>query len=578
MNKIKTDIQIAVQGAEGIHEAFCIYLALFEDITVRAKQRFKNRDWHGMRADAVKRLDLYKEAVDRIEAGMRRLLADRVQEKPLWIHIKTEYSRIIARNDAWEVAETFFNSVTRRIFDTVGVDPEIEFVNTDFDTPPIPIRSEVFATYQIRRSCASLIKRILSDYPLMAPYRDVEHDVAQVSARIESHLKDLGASGIVDRIEMTRHVFYRGMGAYLVGRIYAGSMRVPLAIALLNSADGLVVDGVLLSEKDISILFSFTRSHFFVDVERPYDLIKFLKTILPNKRTAELYISTGFSKHGKTELYRELLDYLSVCGEDRFDVSPGQPGMVMISFNMPSDDLVFKLIRDRFDRPKATSRREVMEKYELVFRHDRAGRLVDAQVFEHLKFETCNFSARLLAEMAREAGNTVKTENDNIIINHVYVERRVTPLDVFLQNTDQSQARDAVVDWGNAIKDLAVSNIFPGDILLKNFGVTRHGRVVFYDYDEICPLTSCNFRRLPPPTSDEDELASEPWFYVDENDVFPEEFSKFIGLPDPLKAVFLKHHADLFEVDFWHRAQEAIRSGEMPHIFPYTDNCRIGRR
>jgi isocitrate dehydrogenase kinase/phosphatase len=238
---------------------------------------------------------------------------------------------------------------------------------------------------------------------------------------------------------------------------------------------------------------------------------------------------------------------------------------------------VFKLIRDRFDQPKNTTRQEVMGKYDLVFRHDRAGRLLDAQSFEHLKFDACCFSDRLLAELKQEAAGTVHIEDDHIIVDHAYVERRVTPLDLFLENAADSEARKIVIDWGGTIKDLAVSNIFPGDILLKNFGVTRHGRVVFYDYDELCALTSCNFRKLPESSGYDDEMASEPWFYVDENDVFPEEFRNFIGLPDPLRKVFLQHHADLFEVDFWLRIQKAIQAGGLPHIYPYAPGCRLER-
>jgi isocitrate dehydrogenase kinase/phosphatase len=216
-----------------------------------------------------------------------------------------------------------------------------------------------------------------------------------------------------------------------------------------------------------------------------------------------------------------------------------------------------------------------MEKYDLVFRHDRAGRLVDAQRFEHLKFDACCFSEQLLTELKQAAGKTVRIENDHIIFKHAYLERRVTPLDVFPACANDSEAQKVVIEWGYAIKDLAVSSIFPGDILLKNFGVTPHGRVVFYDYDELCPLTSCHIRKLPAASGYDDEMAAEPRFYVDENDVFPEEFRKFLGLPGPLREVFLQHHADLFEVDFWLRAQQAIQAGELPHIFPYDNSCRI---
>ena len=578
MSKPPINKRLVVQGATAIYRAFSTNRSRFKEITRCAPLRFKNRDWHGVRADAIQRLDLYKDAVDRIEIDIRRLLADQVQEKNIWAVIKTAYSGMLIQNDDWELAETFFNSITRRVFATVGVDAEIEFVNTEFDTPPTPTTSKIYHSFKSRESTASLIRKILADYPLMAPFQDIEYDAQQVAAKIEIHLQKMGASGKIDGIDMARSVFYRGMGAYLIGRIFSGSALVPLAIALLNTDDGIVVDGVLLNTDDVSILFGFTRSYFHVDVERPYDLIHFLKTILPHKRIAELYISTGFNKHGKTELYRELLDHMTVCYIDCFNISPGQRGMVMIVFNLPNDDLVFKLIRDRFDTPKKTTRREIMAKYDLVFRHDRAGRLVDAQAFEHLKFDTSCFSPQLLVELKQDAGRTVRLENDYIIIEHAYVERRVTPLDVFLNKADEPEAHKIVIEWGNAIKDLAVSNIFPGDILLKNFGVTRHGRIVFYDYDELCLLTSCRFRKLPPAHEYENEMASEPWFYVDENDVFPEEFQKFLGLRPPLRAVFLEHHNDLFEVSFWQQAQQVIQAGELPHIYPYARDCRLKRK
>jgi len=572
-----TDSRLLDSGADAIHAAFGRYRARFRQITQRAKLRFKNRDWHGMRADAAERLSLYKDVVDQTEASVRQHLGARIGEKRLWTGMKAEYSGMIVLRNDWELAETFFNSITRRIFATVGVDSRIEFVNADFDTPPAETRPKVFRTYQGSTAPVDLIQQILADYPWMASFQDILSDAKMVAAEIEHYLQKNGAPAAIDRIEIAESVFYRGMGAYVIGRIYANSSLIPLAIALLNTRQGIMVDGVLLDEDDVSILFSFTRAYFHVEVERPYDLVHFLKTILPRKRIAELYISIGFNKHGKTELYRELMDHQTVCREDRFDFSQGQRGMVMIVFNMPQDDLVFKLIRDRFGASKKTTRPQVIQKYDLVFRHDRAGRLVDAQSFEHLKFDTCCFSADLLTELKHAAGHTVRFEKDHIIVDHAYVQRRVTPLDVFLKQAAESEARKIVIDWGYAIKDLAVSNIFPGDILTKNFGVTRHGRVVFYDYDELCQLTDCRFRKLPQSTAYEDEVSAEPWFYVDQNDVFPEEFRRFLGLPLPLRKVFSKHHSDLFEVEFWRKTQQTVIAGELPHIFPYARHRRLKR-
>jgi isocitrate dehydrogenase kinase/phosphatase len=419
------------------------------------------------------------------------------------------------------------------------------------------------------------IRAILEDYGFGAKFRDPAGQATAVARRIRSLLSARGTDYVVERIDMVGSIFFRNKEAYLVGRIVTASDTLPLAIALHHPPGGIVVDAVLLGEDSLSILFSFTRSYFFVCAERPCHLVHFLKSIIPHKRTAELYTAIGYNKHGKTELYRDIVSYTLECTNEQFEFSPGQRGMVMIVFNMAQDDLVIKLIRDRFRNPKSTTRRAVVEKYDLVFKHDRAGRLVEAHAFEYLKFDRCWFSDELLDELLREAAETVEVVQDEVILRHAYVERRVTPLDIYLPEAEPSAATSAVIDYGNAIKDLAVSNIFPGDMLLKNFGVTRHRRVVFYDYDELCPLIDCHFRKMPPPRTTEDELESDPWFFVDENDVFPEEFPRFLGLTPDLQKVFMEHHSDLFGVEFWQRAQAAIRSGEIISVLPYLLQHRL---
>jgi isocitrate dehydrogenase kinase/phosphatase len=324
----------------------------------------------------------------------------------------------------------------------------------------------------------------------------------------------------------------------------------------------------------VSILFSYTHSYFHVEARRPHDLVAFLHEIMPQKRIAELYIAIGYNRHGKTELYRHLLEHLDSCDE-QFVVAPGVRGMVMVVFTLPSFDVVFKIIRDSFEEPKRTSRQDVLRKYSLVFKHDRAGRLIDAQEFEHLEFDAARFSPPLLEEMQRLAGDSVRIDANRVSINHLYVERRVHPLDLFIRQADRKAVADAVIDYGRAIKDLACANIFPGDLLLKNFGVTRHGRVVFYDYDELCLLTECNFRRMPPPGDAIEEMSAEPWFFVGENDCFPAEFSTWLGLEEPWRGLYTTHHGDLFDIDFWRGIQERINGGEVIDIRPYPANRRL---
>ncbi len=527
-----------------------------------------------MSRDAAERLELYAKVVEQILMDIRQLLSRRVHDKLIWASMKAVYSGLIATRDNWELAETFFNSVTRRIFSTVGVDPQIEFVDTDFETPPTSAKSPVYRTYARAASSEVLIETILADYRFQVPYQDLPRDTQLAASAIETRLRVIGAVRFVDRVEMVKAVFYRGQGAYLVGQIFSSVHQVPFVLALLNTPSGIVVDAVLLREDDVSILFSFTRSYFHVEVERPYDLVHFLKSMMPRKRLAELYISIGYNKQGKTELYRDLLHHLAVS-DDQFEITRGARGMVMMVFSMPAYDVVFKVIKDEFTHPKETTREAVMAKYRLVFKHDRAGRLVDAQEFEHWQFERRRFSEALLDELQRFTAGTVVINDKHVIIKHLYVERQVTPLNIYLHEANEAAASTAVVDYGHAIKDLAASGIFPGDLLLKNFGVTRHGRVVFYDYDELCLLSDCHFRALPQSQTYEEELSAEPWFAVRENDIFPEEFARFLGLQGILREVFLERHADLFDPYFWQQHQARLNAGEVIHIFPYDQSRRL---
>ncbi len=577
MVQMLSDSRRANLAATIIFESFGAYRSRFESISQRAKLRFEHQDWLGMREDAAERLALRRQMVDIAVAQLRSLLAERLHDKFVWVSMKAVYSGFLADLDDWELAETFFNSVTRRIFSTVGVDAQIEFVHTDFAMPPRAATFSIYRSYDPAPTLTALVAAIVADYGFKSGFANIKRDTRLAATEIETHIKiESGHSGPIglERIEMLKSVFYRGKAAYLLGRIISNTRVIPLALALLNTPQGIVIDAALLKEDDVSILFSFTYSYFHVLAKRPYDLVQFLHSIIPRKRLGELYIAVGFHKHGKTELYRYLLQRLAET-EACLDVAPGKRGMVMAVFTMPGLDFVFKIIKDRFDPPKNTSREAILAKYRLVFKHDRVGRLIDAQTFEHLKLQRRHFSAELLEDLQRTAAKTVRVEGDDVIIEHAYIERRVIPLDIYLRQASEEQAKAAVIDYGQAIKDLAVSNIFPGDLLVKNFGVTRHDRVVFYDYDELSLLTDCNFRKLPQPQTHEQEMAAEPWYYVAEADVFPEEFLPFLGIPKALKSVFVAKQGDLLSPDFWQQTQARIMAGEIISILPYDRSRQL---
>jgi len=567
------------KAADLLVRAHAEYTSAFGEITRRAPSRFSDRDWAGMRADTLERLELYRKVLDPAVEALSALLGPRVSEKTVWTGMKEAFAALVAERVDLGLAETFFNSASRRIFHTVGVDPRVEFVASEVPVLSLEDARLLADTFSGAGGTATALWRILEAHPFAVRWEDASRDARLAAEALNAHLgKVWGAPGF-ETAEVLRPVFFRNKGAYIVGRIRRGDRSLPLVLALLNRDGRVVVDAVLADEDEASMVFSFTRSYFHVDVENAASLVAFLKTIMPKKPVAELYTALGFNKHGKTELFRDLLRHLA-ASDDLFVLAPGEAGMVMLVFTLPSYDVVFKVIRDRFAYPKTTERKDVLDKYRMVFRHGRAGRLVDVQEFEHLEIPVSRFDPALLSQLLSGASETVEIAGDNVVIHHLFTERRLTPLNLFLRDAPPEEARRAVRDLGEAMRDLARTNVFPGDLLLKNFGLTRHGRVVFYDYDEIEFLSDMNFRELPSDEEgggDEEYGGAEPSFYVGERDVFPEEFLTFMGLRGAAREAFLESNRDLLGVRFWLDTQREVRSGVLLDVYPYPEARRLSR-
>jgi isocitrate dehydrogenase kinase/phosphatase len=554
----------AADCAAAIVAAFARYNAEFRAITRRAPERFESRDWKGSQADVVERLELYSTMVNAAVDELRAMLGASARDPALWIAIKAVYARRIAALADPEFLKTFFSSITRRMFDTVGVDPAVEFFALELDPLRGADAARVTERYVNRGSLDLVFEELLSDYRFRTPWRDFEGSVGHV----ELKLMGLGETRALREIEVIRPVFYQMSRAYVVGSLHGDGWTLPLAIAFRNSPLGVLVDAVMLSVPDVSILFSFTRSYFHVDLERVSDAVQFLHGIMPTKPVSELFTVLGRAKQGKTERFREIFRHLGATS-DRFVRAPGERGLVMACFALENADVIFKVIRDRFPAVKNVRREEVMAKYDMVFRHDRAGRLVDAQEFRRIRLPRARFEPGMLEELLSECSENVQVDGEDIIVNHVYIERQMTPLNLFVRSATPEQAELAVLDYGQCIRDLAYTNIFAGDLLLKNFGVTRHNRVIFYDYDELCRVTDCRFRDVPQATSDEDEMRAESWFYVGENDVFPETFLKFLGFEGRLEAVFLEKHGEILDAGWWRALQERLTTGDLVEVLPY---------
>jgi isocitrate dehydrogenase kinase/phosphatase len=530
-----------------IGEHFRQYNEEFGRITRRAALNFLAEDWHAAQADAVARIELYELRVARAVAALAAQLRSNRTDVALWIDIKRAYEMIVARRPDSDFYRTFFNSVTRDLFGTVGVNPEVEFCATSVGraSGAVPIR-----VYRVGGSMPTAVREVLTDLPFGAAIADPDAAVHRISADIGRYFQTGRQSGQPESIELIEPPFYRGMHAFVVGRLIGDGSITPLVLAFTNSSNGVQVDAVMLSRADVGSLFGYARSYFHVDLPVVSAAITLLRSFMPRKSIDELYTVLGRAKQGKTERYFALQRHLDKS-IDSFVHAPGERGLVMIVFTLPSHDLVFKVIRDRFGAPKSCTREDVMERYQFVFRHDRAGRLVDAQEFKRLRLPRARFMPDLVDELLNEAGESCRIEGDDLIVEHCYIERRLRPLNLFLREADPAAAESAIVDYGNALRDLAASNVFPGDLLLKNFGVTNHGRVIFYDYDEICMITDCVFRDLPQASCEEEETSGEPWFHYGPHDVFPEQWLPFLSIPPALCAVFKQHHAELLTAAWW---------------------------
>ncbi|MEL7941055.1 MULTISPECIES: bifunctional isocitrate dehydrogenase kinase/phosphatase [Pseudomonas] len=561
------------QIAQTILDGFDIYRERFKQITDDAQERFERAQWQEIQRTSAERINLYEEKVGETVA---RVTADfdpgALLDVERWPLIKSAYIGLIDPRNDDELAETWFNSIFCGLFSHDNISDGTMFVHTTRPSLRAHTRDPHTRLYRPQGNLRRALQQVFADYRFQVPYEDAEGDLARLDALLHSNLPDWVCKDPDLALELIGSVFYRNKGAYLVGRLYTPDEQWPLVFPLIHrEGQGIRFDTVITDEAEVSIIFSFTRSYFMVDVPVPAELVAFLKRLLPGKHIAELYTSIGFYKQGKSEFYRALINHLATT-DDRFVMAPGVRGMVMSVFTLPGFNTVFKIIKDNFNPAKTVDHATVVQKYQLVKNHDRVGRLADTQQFADFRFPVGKFDPDCLAELLEVAPSTVVLEGDVVLIRHCWTERRMTPLNLYLEHATEAQVHEALYDYGLAIKQLAAANIFPGDMLLKNFGVTRHGRVVFYDYDEISYLTEVNFRHIPPPRYEEDEMSSEPWYSVGPMDVFPEEFPRFLFVDLKLRRLFAKLHGDLYDADYWKGLQAQIRAGKVIDVFPYRRN------
>ncbi|MDP2109018.1 MAG: bifunctional isocitrate dehydrogenase kinase/phosphatase, partial [Rhodocyclaceae bacterium] len=496
---------------------------------------------------------------------------------------KLYYIGLLTDHHQPELAETFFNSVFCKIMHRTYFHNDFIFVRPAISTEYIESDPPCYRCYYPNEvGFRETLKRIFLDFGWQREFADLDRDVEYLRSAVNAYLGVLPRREVNFQIQVLSAAFYRNKGAYIIGKALNGPVEYPFAVPVLHDAAGrLTLDCILLDAGLIGVLFSLSRAYFMVDMAVPANTIQFLRSIMPHKPRAELYSMLGLGKQGKTAFYRGLISHLHHSA-DQFIVAPGIRGLVMLVFTLPSYPYVFKVIKDVFGPSKEVDHATVKRKYQLVKQVDRVGRMADTLEFSHVALPKNRFAPDLLAELMQQAPSLLEEDGDDLIIKHLYIERRMEPLNLYLERTEKAGRADlleqAVIEYGNAIRELAIANIFPGDMLWKNFGVTRYGRIVCYDYDEIEYMTDCNFRRIPPAPNEEAEMSGEPWYSVGRNDIFPEEFAFFLLTSPAIRAAFMRHHADLLDAGFWQRAQEQIRNGVICDFFPYPEDLRFCNR
>jgi isocitrate dehydrogenase kinase/phosphatase len=567
--------------AQALIDGFNRHYRLFRETTAQAKSRFELGDWHGQQDAQAQRIQFYDQRVNEAVDKLRAEFAIDQLSMDSWQQAKLHYIGLLTDHHQPELAETFFNSVTSKLLhrsyfsnDFIFVRPAVstEYIEDD----ALGALPTYRAYYPNKDNLTQTWSRIVTNFQLQGEFEDLPRDIEHV---VQAMLSELG--GFRPRanfqIQVLASLFYRNKGAYLVGKIINGFNETPLALPILRNEHGqFVIDAALFGEDDLLMIFSYARAYFMVDMEIPSAYVQFLRSLMPRKPRAELYNSLGLQKHGKNLFYRDFLAHQR-HSSDKFRIAPGIKGMVMLVFDLPSFPYVFKVIKDFYPPQKDTTRELIKSKYLLVKQHDRVGRMADTLEYSNVAFPRHRFEEELIAELKHFCPSLIEEDpqGDSLVIKHLYIERRMIPLNIYLQEAAPEHLTHAVVEYGNAIKDLVAANIFPGDMLWKNFGVTRHGKVVFYDYDEIEYLTHCNFRRVPEPRNEEDEMSGEVWYTVGPKDVFPETFGPFLLGNPQVRGIFMAHHADLLDAAFWQGHKERILAGQVHDVFPYEPGKRF---
>jgi len=561
--------------AEWILRVFDDFYAEFLRLTWAARETFERRDHAAAVANARRRLGLYNATVYPLAEQLRSAFPQLKEQEPLWREIESVYrTKVDGRYEA-DLALAYLHSAQRRVHHGEWKPVAYGFRGSHRVVPPAAAVSEYFpCTWPVD---PLVMQRVLQVAGLAVPFCDPARDAELIARRVNDVLAARGGGGL-RAIEMLRAGFFRNRGAYLVGRlVLKGAELKPCIIALVNTPEGLRAEALLHVVPHVHNLCSSTEAPFQVTNRHYHELGAFLHSIMPSRPLGLHYSTIGYYHFSKVAVMNEVRRCL-VQERERLSVAPGSPGTVTIAFTSPQLDYVLKVIRDQPTSGYKWQRFEgvdaVLAKYKRVHDINRTGSMLDNIVYYNLRLEHAWFESELASELLAAAPNSVQRQGRALVFRYLIAQRKLTPLNVFLEKAPEQKAARAMINLGFCIRNNAAANVFNKDFDARNYGVSRYLKIYLYDYDAVEALTEMKVRTNRDRCEGEEDVPG--WFFEPGEVFLPEEIEAGLRVPDrTLRRAFRAAHADLMTVEYWEALQQALRAGEVPGIHAFPESCHL---
>jgi isocitrate dehydrogenase kinase/phosphatase len=561
--------------ADWILSVFDSFYEEFVKLTWAAKAAFESRDHPTAVANARRRLGLYNATVYPLADELRSGFPELKEREPLWAEIEAVYRVAVRGRYEADLALAYLHSAQRRVHHGEWKPVEYGFEGSGRVVPPEN------AVYE-RLACSwpitpLVIQKALQVAELAVPFCDPVRDAELIARRVNDVLAARSGAGL-RAIEMVRAGFFRNRGAYLVGRlVLKGAELKPFVIALLNGEEGVRAEAVLHAVPHVHNLCSSTEAPFQVTNRHYHELSAFLLSIMPRRPLGLHYSTIGYYHYSKVAVMYEVRRRL-MHDRELLGVAPGSPGTVTIAFTSPQSDYVLKVIRDRptsgykWDSFEGVD--AVLAKYKRVHEINRTGSMLDNIVYYNLKLERSWFEPALASELLDSVTNSVQLRDGALIFKYLIVQRKLTPLNVFLETAPADRAERAIINLGFCIRNNAAANVFNKDFDTRNYGVSRYLKIYLYDYDAVEALTEMKVRTNLDRCDGEEDVPA--WFFEPGVVFLPEEIEAGLRVRSrTLRRVFRTAHADLMSVGYWEGLQQALRAGKVPGIHTFPDSCHL---